>query len=960
MHFRAAVVFVFTLTITASAQPNEAEALRLRDSASYYWRRDVDKTLAFANEAEAQLSRGQQAHMTEELYLLRFSTCRYFFRLKEARGFVEQYASFVKASKDLLGNDYLRQLEESKLWLAEYYYEVSNYEKSLTQFISSVAGLNKLPPSIKTYGSLYRAMHAMASIQLAKGEYEAAVNQFLAVKKYSDYIDKEMNLAEHLRHHDDMLINRNIAQALLKKQDHRRAKQYLDMALHNFKSIAPPQMKELSGTTTIAMFETLSTYYRSVGKNDSALYALTQTFPLLAYNEPFRSRVYKGLGDVYAGMRKYRQAQKYYEDAIALKQNEGESKSIPLSGMWLAMGNLYEQQGSVNEAIKSYYRSVNCLIIDRSENDESLPVLNGILAKKNLFTSLHYLSGLHFLNFKNANDDRSLDKAWDISKLSIALLDSAMNEVGLQKDKVIVAEQTFSAYENAIRIGFEKFRITGDDRYLEECFLLTDKSKGSVLLENLRTVNSFAGVDPVWFDRERELQSELSLMEQSLHKLEVDPGKDSTGLHEIRASFAARKHEYSELLETLQLKAPEYYKLRFDHSVLPTASIQKDLLKTNEGLITFFVGDSTLTVFGFSKTKNHFSHTSLPKELHAIINLSRSALVDPDQNHDQLARANLQELFDVLLADCLNVFGSSINSLIIVPDGVLGYVPFEVLPSPKNNNYLVDDYQVRYAHSVTYLFEQNRKVPANADNFFGGFISSGGNAPPSNARVDGVLQYAKEEVESIAEMMHEPLIFNPATKSDFIASASNFRLLHLAMHSIVNDHDPMQSVMVFSSNKQDSTDQHLLTALELYNLKLNADLAVLSACNTGSGELRRGEGVMSFSRAFSYAGVPSALISLWKVPDKATSKIMWGFYTHLKAGATKSEALRKAKVEFVEKYPAMKHPYYWSGFILAGNNDPIEFPSLDWWKYAIAVGTLVLIALVGIRTILLRSGKSKI
>jgi len=174
-------------------------------------------------------------------------------------------------------------------------------------------------------------------------------------------------------------------------------------------------------------------------------------------------------------------------------------------------------------------------------------------------------------------------------------------------------------------------------------------------------------------------------------------------------------------------------------------------------------------------------------------------------------------------------------------------------------------------------------------------------------------------------------------------------VLHLAMHSMVNEKNPMLSVMAFSGSR-DSIDSQL-TAIEIYNQHLNADLAVLSACNTGFGELHRGEGIMSFARAFSYAGVSSAAISLWQVPDKATSKIMINFYSYLKEGKTKAEALRLAKVEFINSYPSMAHPFYWSGFILSGNNKPLQFPVSSYW-YWIGAGVIMILIILLIRQVL--------
>jgi CHAT domain-containing protein len=152
----------------------------------------------------------------------------------------------------------------------------------------------------------------------------------------------------------------------------------------------------------------------------------------------------------------------------------------------------------------------------------------------------------------------------------------------------------------------------------------------------------------------------------------------------------------------------------------------------------------------------------------------------------------------------------------------------------------------------------------------------------------------------------------------------------------------MMSVMIFA--EADSTE-NLLSAIEMYSMKLNSELAVLSACNTGVGQLYRGEGIMSFSRAFAYAGVPSAVISLWKVPDIATSKIMVSFYSYLKDGVSKDKALQLARQDFIKNNPEMAHPYFWAGFILTGNNSPLSFPRSYLWLW-IAVSVLVLTGLV--------------
>ena len=204
-----------------------------------------------------------------------------------------------------------------------------------------------------------------------------------------------------------------------------------------------------------------------------------------------------------------------------------------------------------------------------------------------------------------------------------------------------------------------------------------------------------------------------------------------------------------------------------------------------------------------------------------------------------------------------------------------------------------------------------------------------------------------EEAGFIAELFNGTTFLNEAaTETAFKINAKKFSTLHLSMHAIMDEADPMNSRLLFY-NDTTTLDDGLLYAHELYNMKLNADMVVLSACNTGQGQLAKGEGVMGISRAFAYAGTPSTIMSLWKVPDESTSKIMVAFYKHLKDGASKSEALRKAKLDYLDSViaPEQTHPYYWAGFILMGNDDPVSLKN-TWSLKTIILTTLLALILL--------------
>ncbi len=162
-----------------------------------------------------------------------------------------------------------------------------------------------------------------------------------------------------------------------------------------------------------------------------------------------------------------------------------------------------------------------------------------------------------------------------------------------------------------------------------------------------------------------------------------------------------------------------------------------------------------------------------------------------------------------------------------------------------------------------------------------------------------------------------------ATEANFKANSGDYDVLHLAMHTIIDDENPMYSKLVFTQNS-DSLQDGLLNTHEIYNMNFNARMVVLSACNTGDGKLLKGEGVMSLARGFFYAGCPSVIMTLWTVEDKTGSNLMSNFYTFLSQGLKKDNALRQAKLEYLKTADALKsHPYFWSGYVTLGDVDPL-------------------------------------
>lgn len=159
-----------------------------------------------------------------------------------------------------------------------------------------------------------------------------------------------------------------------------------------------------------------------------------------------------------------------------------------------------------------------------------------------------------------------------------------------------------------------------------------------------------------------------------------------------------------------------------------------------------------------------------------------------------------------------------------------------------------------------------------------------------------------------------------ATKAKFVTNVPDYRVIHLAMHSYIEDRYLLVG-FIFSHNENQPLNSCFLYAYELYNMNLSAELAILSSCNSGIGKIQKGEGVMSLCRAFKYAGCPNIMMSLWSINDHSAKDVVIAYSNYLQRGYGKAQALQMAQNNFLETADeAYTHPYYWAAFVLVGDN----------------------------------------
>jgi CHAT domain-containing protein/tetratricopeptide (TPR) repeat protein len=361
------------------------------------------------------------------------------------------------------------------------------------------------------------------------------------------------------------------------------------------------------------------------------------------------------------------------------------------------------------------------------------------------------------------------------------------------------------------------------------------------------------------------------------------------------------KNDLSKIQDSIKEQNQTYYQLNVKNFEI--ANLQKSL-KADEFLIKYILTDNYLYAFLISRNNIELEPATDKNMVLSALKISLNALKHRELNYQE----SFQDLSQLLFPQ---IAFKDYKKLIIIPDGALNYFPFEVLFLEAKIP------RISYASSMLLYLEQKNISSTSGDLNIGAFSASNNN---SN------LPKVSDEIQAILNIFNGKAFLN-ATKTEFLKQAKSFNILHLAMHSNINELQPE-----FSSLNFYGENDNKLFINELYNETLNANMVVLSACDTGNGFYENGEGVISLSRAFNYAGIPSTVMSLWKVDDDATAKIMTYFYKHLKDGETKDEALKKAKLAYLENTEdeLLRHPYYWSGFVITGNTDALVEPENYW------------------------------
>ncbi len=349
--------------------------------------------------------------------------------------------------------------------------------------------------------------------------------------------------------------------------------------------------------------------------------------------------------------------------------------------------------------------------------------------------------------------------------------------------------------------------------------------------------------------------------------------------------------------------------------------------------IYYFWGQEAIYVLHENNTIQHFDKIPLTTQLEEAIDIVSTEVrkIDTIRNH----KAH-QLIYEKLLEKYIQ---PDLKTAVLLDDK-LHLIPMSSLWIAAEKQYLLDKTTIIHITTALPTKETSQSEKALLMAPF--------------ATHEGIfnnrLAKSADEINAITPYFnHTTYLDQQATKNVFLDQLATSSIIHLATHAIANTEDPLLSTIQFYEEASLDPTKTSLTLPEIYNLNLNADLVTLSACETGIGKEIKGKGVQSMANAFTHAGAASTVMSLWKVPDTETTTIMTSFYNYLHKGMPKDEALRQAKLAYINSqkdYPALQHPYYWSGFVISGNPKTIQHQEFPWEKWGLILGGVFILLLL--------------
>lgn len=717
----------------------------------------------------------------------------------------------------------------------------------------------------------------------------------------------------------------------------RTALEYFNQAIAMFRAL-----KEGFGEATV--LTDIAAVYSSMGETDKALEYFNQALPLhkTKTNRGWEAKTLTLIGAVYHARGDGQKALQFFSEALAMQKavnNRGwEANTLTY------MGAVYSSLGDWQKASECFTQALTLSRVIFDPKTEANVLLNLARAER--------------------NHNHLADARQHVEK-AIELIESIRTKIVSQDWRASYLATKRDYYELYVDVLMKQHQESPGKGHDAAALQASERARARSLLETLTEarVDIREGVDPYLLDRERELQQQINNKElQRVRLLAGKPAEEQT--QQLQKDLHALLTEYNEVRAQIRARSPRYDAL-MQPEPLALREIQKQVLDEETLLLEYALGDKKSYLWVVTQTD--LKSFVLPKR--AVIESAARRLYEllTTSNKREAKRAAevaASELGQMVLGPAATLLGK--KRLLIVSEGALQYVPFSALSiteeqSSRSYRPLIATNEVINLPSASVLAvlrreASNRQVAPRAVAVFADAVfqsddarlvqarpnakseshSSAGrqldeqNDLVRSAKESGVLNFqrlpfTRQEAEAIVNLAGEArslkaLDFSASRDTVFDARLDQYKIVHFATHGLLNSRHPELSGIVLSLVDKDGRARDgFLRTHDIYNLKLHANLVVLSACSTALGNEVKGEGLLGLTRGFMYSGTPRVVASLWDVRDEATSKLMTHFYQKmLRDGMRPAAALRAAQLMLL-KEPRWEAPYFWAGFTLQGD-----------------------------------------
>jgi CHAT domain-containing protein len=627
------------------------------------------------------------------------------------------------------------------------------------------------------------------------------------------------------------------------------------------------------------------------------------------------------------------------------------------------VGDFYADRKNYDSALSYYQKSLVALIPSfTSLNVEDNPTLEAIGFFDFAYVVLPKKAAALKGKFNTSKNSTHLAQSLSCLRLAEQVLSKQRGNLDMDKSKWEFLDAEYDLYEDILSRLFEHRKILTEDTVYSLAFRYFENSKSRSLADALAQAEQTERITTKdsLFRVHIELRRELLAAQDKINQ-ELEKRSGSDEIARLREEMVSIDRRIQNCKQAIELKYPGYFNVKYGDATPLLNDVRRVLNDRGQVVLEYLWGSEWVYALCVSPDEIRFERIGRPDSLNVAIKKvvqhfdEKTTGIDADAYNSFVANAH--QLYEMLVEPFATLIKQR-KRILVIPDGPVNQVPFEVLLSERpagaaidyrSLKYLIKEFSIGYAYSSAMLIRQNDK-PVRRPSLLAVGFTGGARLRAPDPELEEIIG-AEEELEALAKRFKRGkfLVGPEATEANFKSLSSQFDIIHLAIHGRGDVQRSFSSSLYFRT-KYDSLDDGELHDYELYGLKLKALMAVLSACESGLGRDYKGEGMLSMASAFTYSGCRNILMSLWKVNDKASINLMDDFYGQLLEGKTIDDALRQAKLSYLESSDELtSDPKIWAPLVAYGGLQPIFQESNDFVIYGVIALLVLFITLFILR-----------